>query len=157
MKCACACCICTCSNFCFSKLSPVFHYLDISYASFDACCSHDECITVVITSCSLCIIYCVCTLQALKCPLFSAKCSHHACHPDYWYFFTNLLIGCYEAKVEESEKAGSRWESNPGRLWLEPPVLCQWPTEPRQPDDHQLSQSSMCILHRWYWMPQLHT
>ena len=31
---------------------------------------------------------------------------------------------CYEAKIEESEKAGSRWESNPGHLWLEPPVLC---------------------------------
>ncbi len=50
----------------------------------------------------------------------------------------------YEAKVEESEKPGSRWESNPGHLWLEPPVLCQWPTEPRQPDDHQPSQSCMC-------------
>ena len=23
---------------------------------------------------------------------------------------------CYEAKIEESEKAGSRWESNPGHL-----------------------------------------
>ena len=31
---------------------------------------------------------------------------------------------CYEAKIEESEKAGSRRESNPGHLWLEPPVLC---------------------------------
>ena len=31
---------------------------------------------------------------------------------------------CYEAKIEESEKAGSRWESNPGHPWLEPPVLC---------------------------------
>ena len=30
----------------------------------------------------------------------------------------------YEAKIEESEKAGSRRESNPGDLWLEPPVLC---------------------------------
>ena len=25
---------------------------------------------------------------------------------------------CYEAKIEESEKAGSCWESNPGHLWL---------------------------------------
>jgi len=33
-----------------------------------------------------------------------------------------------------SEKAGSHWESNPGHLWL----------EPRQPDDHQPSQSSIC-------------
>ena len=31
---------------------------------------------------------------------------------------------CYVAKIEESEKAGIRWESNPGHLWLEPPVLC---------------------------------
>ena len=31
---------------------------------------------------------------------------------------------CYEAKIEESEKAGSRQESNPGHLWLELPVLC---------------------------------
>ena len=31
---------------------------------------------------------------------------------------------CYEAKIEESEKAGSRQESNPGHPWLEPPVLC---------------------------------
>ena len=32
---------------------------------------------------------------------------------------------CYEAKIEESEKAGSRRELNPEHLWLEPPVLCQ--------------------------------
>ena len=29
---------------------------------------------------------------------------------------------CYEVKTEESEKAGSHRESNPGHLWLEPPV-----------------------------------
>ena len=54
---------------------------------------------------------------------------------------TFLLIGCYEAKVEKvKEPAGSRTKDT----WLEPPVLCQCPpTEPRQPDDHQLSQSSM--------------
>ena len=28
----------------------------------------------------------------------------------------------YGAKIEESEKAGSRRELNPGHLWLEPPV-----------------------------------
>ena len=32
---------------------------------------------------------------------------------------------CYEVK-----KAGSRQESNPGQLWLEPPVLCHQPREP---------------------------
>ena len=31
---------------------------------------------------------------------------------------------CYEAKIEESEKAASHQESNSGHLWLEPPVLC---------------------------------
>ena len=31
---------------------------------------------------------------------------------------------CYEAKIEESEKTGSCWESNPEHLWLEPSVLC---------------------------------
>ena len=36
---------------------------------------------------------------------------------------------CYEAKIEESEKAGSRQESNPGHLWLEPPVLCDQPSQ----------------------------
>ena len=30
----------------------------------------------------------------------------------------------YEAKIEESEKAGSYRELNPRHLWLEPPVLC---------------------------------
>ena len=35
----------------------------------------------------------------------------------------NLQFRCYEAKLEESEKAGSQQESNPGHLWLEPPVL----------------------------------
>ena len=35
-----------------------------------------------------------------------------------------VIVECYEVKIEESEKAGSSWESNPGHLWLEPPVLC---------------------------------
>ena len=30
---------------------------------------------------------------------------------------------CYEAKIEESEKAGSRQELNPGHFWLELSVL----------------------------------
>ena len=33
-------------------------------------------------------------------------------------------VQCYEAKIEESQKAGSHREPNPGHLWLEPPVLC---------------------------------
>ena len=34
------------------------------------------------------------------------------------------INGCYEAKIEESEKASSHQEMNPGHLWFEPPVLC---------------------------------
>ena len=41
--------------------------------------------------------------------------------------------GCYEAKIEESEKAGSHLESNPGHLWLELPVLCHRATTARRP------------------------
>ena len=38
-------------------------------------------------------------------------------------YFT-LEIKCYEAKIEESEKAQSHRESNPEHPWLELPVLC---------------------------------
>ena len=45
-----------------------------------------------------------------------------------WLHNTSLKLmnkfRCYEAKIEESEKAGSCQESNPGHLWLELPVLC---------------------------------
>ena len=36
-----------------------------------------------------------------------------------------------------------KWKGrpNPGHLWLEPPVLCHWATEP---DNHQPKQSSEC-------------
>ena len=52
-------------------------------------------------------------------------------------------FGCYVAKIEESEKAGSCQESNPGHLWLEPPVLCA--TDPwQQPDNNRPSQSAIC-------------
>ena len=42
-------------------------------------------------------------------------------------------LRCYEAKIEESEKAGSCRESSPGDLRLEPPVLCHWATTTGQP------------------------
>ena len=62
---------------------------------------------------------------------------------------------CYEVKIEESKKAGHCQELNPGHLWLEPPVLCNWAMTAGWPStltilDHDL-------LHRWYWMSQLHT
>ena len=37
------------------------------------------------------------------------------------YFKFIKEFRCYEAKIKESEKAGSHRESNPGHLWLEPP------------------------------------
>ena len=48
----------------------------------------------------------------------------------FFFDFTALCsihVGCHEmlrVKIEESKKAGSRRELNPGHLWLEPPVLC---------------------------------
>ena len=47
-------------------------------------------------------------------------------HPNKTYGKFDIIneFRCYEAKIEESEKAGSHRESNPGHLWLEPPVLC---------------------------------
>ena len=54
---------------------------------------------------------------------------------------------CYEMKIDESEKASSHRESNPGHLWLKPPVLC-----------HVLSHNSrtttsphnpLYVLHKW--------
>ena len=55
----------------------------------------------------------------------------------------------YEAKIEESEKAGSRQESNPGYLWLEPPVLCHWATTAWRP--LTCTHNPLSVLHRWYY------
>ena len=40
---------------------------------------------------------------------------------------------CYEARIKESEMAGSCRKSNPGLLWHEPPVLYHWATTAKQP------------------------
>ena len=43
----------------------------------------------------------------------------------YVFGFARLLLnefGCYKVKIEKSEKAGSHRKSNPGHLWLDPPV-----------------------------------
>ena len=45
---------------------------------------------------------------------------------------------CYEAKIEESEKAGSRTQDTSGLSRQ------RSATEPQQPDNHQPSQSSIC-------------
>ena len=50
-------------------------------------------------------------------------------------------LRCYEAKIEESEKAGSRWELNQDTSGLGSQCSA---TELRQPDNHQPSQSSIC-------------
>jgi len=36
------------------------------------------------------VSYFVCSLQPLKCALFSAKCSHYACHHEYNDIFTYI-------------------------------------------------------------------
>ena len=59
----------------------------------------------------------------------------------------------YEAKIEESEKAGSHWESNQDTSHLNRQFLPlshdSWTTtNPHNP---------LYVLHRWYWMPQSHT
>ena len=46
---------------------------------------------------------------------------------------------CYEVKIEESEKAGSHWESTQDTCGLSRQCSA---TEPRQPDNYQPSQSS---------------
>ena len=51
-------------------------------------------------------------------------------------------LRCYEGKIEESEKASSHRELNPGHLWLEPPVLCYWATIAGQPP-------TLTILHKY--------
>ena len=40
---------------------------------------------------------------------------------------------CYEVKMEGNEKTGSHWDSNPGHLCLEPPVLRHWGTTAEPP------------------------
>ena len=46
-----------------------------------------------------------------------------SCTPQFLYTGKTDHFRCYEAKIEESEKASSCRELNLGHLWLEPPVL----------------------------------
>ena len=67
----------------------------------------------------------------------------------------NILLAinefrCYEAKIEESEKAGNHRELNPGHLWLELAALCHWAMTA------ETTTNPLYVWHRWYWMPQLH-
>ena len=52
-----------------------------------------------------------------------------------------LEINVMRVKIEESEKASSLRQSNPGHSCLSHQCSA---TEPRQPDDHQPSQSYIC-------------
>ena len=49
---------------------------------------------------------------------------------EFWVNVDSVEFRCYEVKIK---KAGSHWESNPGHLWLEPPMLCHWATTAGQP------------------------
>ena len=53
----------------------------------------------------------------------------HTTSEKYDESYTMNEFRCYEAKLKESEKAGSCQESNPRHLWLEPPMLCHWATD----------------------------
>ena len=57
----------------------------------------------------------------------------------------NREFRCYEAKIEESEKAGSRRESNPGHLPRAASAL------PLSYDNRTITSphNSLCVLHRW--------
>ena len=48
------------------------------------------------------------------------------------FHFSNLCMPLVDVN-RRSEKAGSRQESNPGHLWLQPPVLCYSAMTARQP------------------------
>ena len=64
-------------------------------------------------------------------------------HLTYIHIQENLInkFRCYEAKIEKSEKAISRRESNPGTSGLSRQCCA---TELWQSDKHQPSQSSIC-------------
>ena len=68
---------CRCWNFWFSKLSLVFHYLDINYRTICLLwCMLQPWRVYHCTLWSLAVhsvSYCVCILQSLKCAYFSAK------------------------------------------------------------------------------------
>ena len=49
--------------------------------------------------------------------------------------------GIHEAEIEESEKAGTQWESNPGHFGLEPPVFCLTTTNTHNPQYVRLMTS----------------
>ena len=62
-----------------------------------------------------------------------------------------MLWGENRGKWKRPVAAGSRTQDTPG-------LSCQCSaTEPRQPDNHQPSQSSTCTALVGYWMPQSHT
>ena len=56
------------------------------------------------------------------------------------------------------KKAGSRWELNPGYLWLEQPVLCHWPITARQSPTLTIlymycTGGTKCLTHTHTWQP----
>ena len=52
--------------------------------------------------------------------------------------------GIYEVEIEESEKASTQWESNPGHLGLEPPVFCL--SHLTTTNTHNLEYVPLCLL-----------
>ena len=68
--------------------------------------------------------------------------------PEFLYFaptHCGQKFRCYEAKIEESEKAGSRRESNPGHL------ACAASALPLSYDNRTTTSphNPLYVLHRW--------
>ena len=80
---------------------------------------------------------------------------HSSCAQSILPHAGNKGFRCYEVKIEESEKAGTRRESNPGHTpltWATSALPLSYgnriTTSPHNP---------LYVLHRWYEMPQSHT
>ena len=57
-------------------------------------------------------------------------------------------------KYRKVKKAGSRQESNPGHLWLEPPVLWHWATTARRPPTPTILCQNVSVYWKYdsgYW------
>ena len=63
----------------------------------------------------------------------------------YFILLAKQKFRCYEAIIEESEKAGSRWESNPGHL------ACAASALPLSYDNRTTTSphNPLYVLHRW--------
>ena len=95
-------------------------------------------------------------LQLLTCE----QCPWHICRMDTALLRASCLtleinyIRCNEAKIEESEKAGDTGSRTQDTYDLSRQCSA---TEPQQPDSEKWKpRKPLYVLHRWYWILQLH-